>query len=120
MQLAVKHHGLPENCPACVLPKDQFAQREAIWAHALALFADQSGLPVARYARRDLEVMVKAWAQAGAVALMDGRLHREYPPAPARRAVHYERRSYRTALILIAVLATAMFGLCASFWRIFA
>ncbi len=119
MPLAVKHHGMPDSCPACVLPADRFAQREAIWEHALALFADQSGVVVSQYPRRDLEVMVKAWAQAGAVALMDGRLHREYPPAPVRRTVHYERRSYRKALILIALMALAMLGLCTSLWRAF-
>lgn len=119
MQLAAKHVSTPDRCPACVLPADQFAAREAVWVHVLSQFADQSGVQVELYKRPDQEAMVRAWAAIGALAQMDGRLHREVPPTPTRPVVRYEQRSRRNALILFALTMVSFLGACGFFWRIF-
>lgn len=117
MQLAAKHAGTPDTCPVCVLPDDQFAAREAIWAHALALFADQSGVDVELVHHDDRVVMVKAWAAASVVARQDMLLHRELPVStPGRPVVRYERRSHRKAVGLLLAVFFVLLAICSSIW----
>ena len=113
-----KHVGMPESCPACLLPEDQFARREAVWEHALAQFADQSGVDVSSLPSSDLVPMVRSWAMAGAVARMDREL---FADELASRAARAEARSERWAVRLAAFLMLAVLVclgiVCSGVWR---
>jgi hypothetical protein len=112
---SIKHVGVPARCPACRLPKDQFARREAIWQHALAQFADQSAVDVSTLPMSDLVPMVRAWAQSNAIAQMDRVLFAEMvPPAAAPR---FEPRSRRLAVALMLAILACLGIICSGVWR---
>lgn len=117
MPYAVKHVGTPDVCPACILPADQFARREAVWSHALAQFADQSRVDVNTLPMSDLVPLVRSWARARMVADMERTLLAESPRPPAAR--RFEPRSARLALCLMLAVCACLALICSSAWRLF-
>jgi hypothetical protein len=97
-----KHRGTPDACPACLtLPIDFGERQEVIWAHALAQFVDQSGVDVAGLSRSDLVPLVRTWARAGTVTLMDRELLAADFDAPETRRHSVDRLF---AILVFAIL----------------
>jgi hypothetical protein len=116
VSFVAKHVGTPSQCPACVLPEDQFARREAIWLHAVARFADQSGVDVSPLTRSDLAPMIRVWVRADAVARMNRALLAAAPP-PRPAADHFEPWSARLALFLMLAVLACLGIICSGVWR---
>lgn len=134
MPLAAKHVGAFETCPACIesMPYD-FTMRslspdtrkrirdEALWAHAVAQFADQSGVDVDPLTRDDLELLVKAWARSNRVVQLDGELYAETGSHPSGFRTEPGPRSGSTYILwgIVGGIVTCLAILCAGIWRFF-
>lgn len=119
MSPLAKHAGTPDACPTCLLAADQFARREFAWQHAVAQFADQSGVDITVHTRDDLELLIRAWARSKTVVQMDARLFgetRKHPNGFRFRGGHGS--AYAMGGILTGILICFII-ICTGIWRFF-
>jgi hypothetical protein len=117
-----KHAGTPDACLTCRLADSPRERNEVIWEHALAQFADQSGVDVAAHTRADLELFVKAWSRSAAVVQMDAALHTETSTRPNSFRFEPTRGPHPSAYamgVILAAISLIFIIICSGIWRFF-
>lgn len=116
----VRHEGMPEGCPVCFpLPVDFGERQEAIWQHAVSQFVDQSGVDASALSRADLIPLVRSWAVANRVAVIERRLFGESTDPRSPEVERFTRWSYRLAVSLFFAVLVCLLLVCAGVWRFF-
>lgn len=111
-----KHAGTPDACLICQLAETPRERNAAIWEHAVAQFAEQSGADVSLLTRADLEPLVRTWARSAAVGQLDTRLHALVPVDVVEPDGHRGRfvlAGIWTAIGFIFII------ICSGIWRFF-
>jgi hypothetical protein len=129
-----KHAGTPDACPACALTLPRPAvmsalsedtrrriRDEMVWMHAVAQFADQSGVDVALHSRSDLELLIRAWSRSAAVVQLDAELHNlaYLSPAGSRPDDGFNRGQAFAMGGILTGIAVVFFIICSGIWRFF-
>jgi hypothetical protein len=117
-----KHAGTPDACLACQLADSPRERNEVIWEHAVAQFADQSGVDVAPHTRADLELLIKAWSRSVAVVQMDAALHEGTRTRPNGFRFEPARGPHPSAYAMGGILAAigiVFIIICSGIWRFF-